>query len=38
LADGFDMDDPAYGVSVADLSQKVAWCCDGPRHCRPTDF
>src|SRR5882672_5068603 len=30
LADGFNMDDPAYGVSVADLSQKAACPCDGP--------
>src|ERR1700726_3157489 len=38
LADGFDMDDPAYGVSIADLSPKAACRCDGPRHWRTTSF
>ncbi len=38
MADGFNMDDPAYGVSVADLSQKAACRCDGPHHWRQTDF
>src|SRR3984893_7066918 len=32
------MDDPAYGVSVADLSQGAACRCDWTHDCRPTDF
>jgi hypothetical protein len=32
------MDDPAFGVSVADLLQKATCRFDGPHPGRPTDF